>query len=194
MKGKRAGAMSIPELKAAFDSLHAGTTDLLRAGKSQEETTKEFQSLWKSIFHRPVTKEAAEAYLKMKRFANGPGRNNKTRRSSRQLGGAGALSGAPLDYVTRPGVDGPYGHFPGYVSGGLSFYNQINQEGMFQECGTKDITPRVPELIGSNRVGAQAGGGPAADVPGTVWKNISSYWQGKPLPPGPAPEQKALQV
>jgi len=132
--------MTIPEIKQAFESVGRATHDILKEGGSSSEQVKKFQKMWKSIFHRPVGSAEAEAYLKMKRVSAGrkPGRTRK------QKGGA-ALAGAPLDYTLRPGIDAPHSHgnFPDYQVSGLSAYDKINQEGMFQECGTKNITPNL---------------------------------------------------
>jgi len=146
--------LTIPEIKGAFDTVGRATHDILKEGGSTSEQVKKFQKLWKSVFHRPVGSAQAEAYLKMKRISGGrkPGRTRK------QKGGAAALAGAPLDYTLRPGVDAAgYGNFPAYQVSGLASYDKFNQEGMFQECGTKDITPDIYGS-GSGSGSAQSGG------------------------------------
>lgn len=187
--------LSIPELKHAFDALDQGTRAILSEGSKEQQTTK-FQRLWRSIFHRPVGKEAAEAYLAMKRsppvgFA-GPYRRKGKGQTRRMRGGANggayALAGAPLDYMTRPGVDGVHGSFPSYVSGGLGFYDKINQDALSADCGKVDITPQVPASIGSNLVG----GGGLSDVgtlvtnrpvpassPPSVFQEVQRYFAGQ---------------
>ena len=140
--------MNIPELKESFEIIDKKTQELLKEGKPMPETVKKFQALWKSVFYRPVSAEAAESFLHVKRLSKR--KNNSTRK---QKGGSFApLAGAPLDFTTRPGVYGTYGSFPSYMTSGLDNYNKINQEGMFQECGKKDFTAVVPRGIGSNDV------------------------------------------
>ena len=142
--------LTIPEIKNSFDNVSRGTYDILKEGGSSAEQVKKFQKLWKSIFHRPVSSEAAEAYLKMKRISK-EGRPS-TRKNKKQKGGS-ALSGAPLDYTLRPGVDAPgYGNFVEYQTAGLKAYDSFNQDGLAQDCGKVDITP---DLYGSS---AQRGG------------------------------------
>jgi hypothetical protein len=141
--------MNIPELKESFAIIDKKTHELLKEGKPMTETIKEFKELWKSVFHRSVSSEAAQAFLEVKRTAKRKNNNNSTRK---QKGGSYSLAGAPLDFTTRPGVDGTYGSFPSYMTSGLDNYNKINQEGMFQECGTKDFTAVVSRGIGSNDV------------------------------------------
>jgi len=194
----KSSAMRIPELKMAFDGLNSQISSVLRQGLSEKEQVRKVQSIWKSIFHRPVSYQAAEAYLKLK--GSTKGRRGKTRKA--QKGGAAALAGAPLDYTTRPGVDGVYGQFPAYQTAGLKFYDSINQEGMFQECGTKDFSAHVPASIGSGQLG---GGTTLSDgmravstiptaSPPTVVNDMTTYWQGKPLGPSSAPNQQALKA
>lgn len=181
-------ALSIPELKAAFDALEQETRVILRE-TNIEKQKKQFQAAWKRIFHRPVSAEAAESYLSVKRAAPVPRVKNATRRL--KGGGAGApLAGAPLDYTTRPGVDGVHVSVPQYLTSGLSFYNQINQEAMLKDCGHQDITPKVPISIGSNEVmkgGYRSDMGmamfrpAAATVPMNPLQAVQTYWMGKSL-------------
>jgi hypothetical protein len=141
--------MNIPELKESFEIIDKKTSELFKEGLSMPETVKKFQALWKSVFHRPVSAEAAESFLHVKKTSS-KRKNNSTRK---QKGGSVApLAGAPLDFTTRPGVYGTYGSFPSYMMSGLDNYDKINQEGMFQECGTKDFTAVVSRGIGSNDV------------------------------------------
>jgi hypothetical protein len=200
--------MTIPELKHAFDALDHGTRQILKTG-SKETQIKEFQRLWRSLFGRPVRPAAAEAYLAMKRSGPVAGPRGKTRK----MKGGAALAGAPLDYTLRPGIDGAHGSFPTYQAQGLSFYNTVNQEGMFQDCGVKDITPKIPADLGSNTVqfphhtyAVTRGGGPLADlahvvsnrpfsasVPQTPQQDMADYWSGRPLGASPDPAQTRLR-
>jgi hypothetical protein len=154
-----------------------------------------------------VETSAAAAYLQVKGRESGR-RAGATRKKGRKAnqGGGGALAGAPLDFQLRPGVDGGHGTFPSYVAGGLSFYNTINQQAMFKDCGTQDITPQVPASLGSNEVAKQGGGGVLADaasallgrpftatpVP-SIGKDFQDMWFGREVGPSPAPEQNRLE-
>jgi len=186
--------LTIPELKHTFDALDQGTRDIL-AKEPKEKQTAQFQRLWRSLFHRPVSKEAAEAYLAMKRsppvgFSGPYKRKGKHTMRHRMRGGA-ALAGAPLDYATRPGVYGEYGSFPSYDSSGLDFYNKINQDALTADCGKVDITPKVPVSIGSNEVGDMKGGGlsdyatlvsnrpVAASSPPSAFQEVQRYFAGQ---------------
>lgn len=144
-------ALTIPELKHAWDEIHTFTHDILKEGKPAAAQVKEFQKGWKRIFHRPVSSESAESYLNIMRLTH----SRRMGRKTRKMKGGGSLAGAPLDSVTQPGVYGTHGSFPSYQSAGLGFYDSINKQAMFQECGVKDITPVIGASVGSN----QAGGG-----------------------------------
>ena len=191
--------LTIPELKQAFSAVDTETRKILKENLSQAEQVKKFQTVWRSIFHKPVTKEAAEAYLQIKRgSASRAVRKGVTRKMK---GGSTPLAGAPLDFSTRPGVDGVHGSFPAYQTSGLSFYNTVNQNGMAQECGTKDFTPKVPEMVGSNEVPIKSGGGlndflmtrsVSASSPPGVFSDMAQYSMGRPLGASPLPDQNKL--
>ena len=144
------GFMTIPQLRKAFDHIENFTQSLLRNTKDSDERRNAFQKEWKKVFHRDVDDKSANAYLQFEEK-----KVKKSGKTRKQKGGA-ALSGAPLDYSTRPGIDGIYGTFPAYVSSGLAFYNDINKEAPLAGCGTENTTPKVPISIGSNEV--QKGG------------------------------------
>lgn len=195
--------MSLPELKGSFDNLRKGCHAILRSTKDTKQRIREFQTLWKDIFHRPVDAAAADAYLRVMGSSVARGKTAKGgMRSTRKQKGGAALSGAPLDFQTRPGVDGAHGSFPQYLTGGLSFYNTINQEGMFKSCGVVDNTPAVPASLGSN----QAGGGLFSDIsflastrpqdssiPPSAIQDIQTAWQGRALGASPQPNQNQLK-
>jgi len=146
---------TIPALKHSFDSLDHAVADILRANLGQKQSVKKFQEQWRRIFGRPVDAVAAAAYLEVKKRSNKLG--TKLRGTRKQRGGA--LAGAPLDFQTRPGVDGVYGSFPAYVSNGFGV--GLPQPGLFQGCGIENSTPAVPASMGSNLVGGSVkrGGG-----------------------------------
>lgn len=195
----RVTATTIPELKRSFDTLEKDVSAILRDTLSQPQRVKRFQEVWRRIFGRPVDASAASAYLAVKARRVG----GKTRKGGKQNGGAAAaaLAGAPLDFQTRPGVDGAYGSFNQYITNGFGFYNTINQNAMSKECGMVDITPRVPAELGSNKVGggmigdalAAIGTRPAtAAAPPSFTQDLQDMWSGRPVGQSPAAEQTRL--
>ena len=188
---KQSKTMSIPQLRGAFESLDKLAAQL--KGKAKGEQVSEFQKEWRAIFSKPVSTKAVEAYLAVKQ-----GRGGKSTRKQKQKGGAAPLTGAPLDFQTRPGIDGASGTYLTYVDSGLSFYDKINQPAIQQGCGTQNITPQIPPGFGNN----QAGGAPITDFasaltfkpivstsPSSVFQDIRSAYLGMPLPASPAVEE-----
>ncbi len=145
-------ALTIPQLRKSFDHIDSWVESHL-SKKALKDLVPAFQAEWKKTFHHDVNAKAAEAYLAIKHRSG-------SKKTKKQRGGAAALAGAPLDYMTRQGVYGVYGNFPQYVSSGLSFYNQINQDSLTAACGTENITPKLPADMGSNEVqkGGKRGG------------------------------------
>jgi len=180
--------MTIPQLRGAFERLDKLAAQL--KGKAKGEQVSEFQKEWRAIFSKPVTTKAVEAYLAVKQ---GQGK----RPTRKQRGGVAPLTGAPIDFQTRPGLDGASGTYLAYVDSGLSFYDKINQSAIQQGCGIQNITPQIPPGMGSN----QAGGAPITDFasaltfkpivstsPPSVYQDIRSAYLGTPLPASPAVE------
>lgn len=198
---KKFSSTTLPELKSTFDALRKSTHEILRSTKETKQRIKKFQAIWRDLFHRPVDAIAAEAYLRVMDKGT-RSLNGHTAKSKKGQKGGSALSGAPLDFQTRPGIDGVHGSFPQYLTGGLSFYNTINQEGMFKGCGIEDITPAVPYDMGSNKVG----GGSLSDaatfattrvvdssVPASAMQNARNMWQGRTLGASPNASQNPLK-
>ena len=194
---KRTEATTLVELKSVFDRVRKGAMAILKETPDKKQRIKKLQTLLRTQFHHPVQPMAAEAYLSVIE----KGAKKGTRRK-KQKGGM-----APVDFQTRPGVDGVHGSFPQYLSGGLSFANTVNQEGMFQGCGRVDTTPAVPVSIGSN----QAGGTVSAvtmvgdafnllttrpiqpEAPPSVFQDVQTMWTGRALGPSPDASQTQLK-
>jgi len=140
--------MNIPELKQAFGRIEKDTHDLLKEGLDEKAAVKKFQDLWKSVFFRSVNYESAKAFLDIKRGS----KSSSKKGTRKQKGGfSQPLAGAPLDYTTRPGVDGSHGSFLQYQTSGLDSYNKFNQIAMDSDPPTANSTPLVPVAIGSNQ-------------------------------------------
>jgi hypothetical protein len=183
-KNKKTKVFTVPQLRAAFERLDKKAMEL--KGKDKETQIKEFQHEWASVFSRTVSPEAIESYLAVKHAEKGKKRNTRNKRNSMR-GGAAPLMGAPVaDFQTRPGIDGPYGNFPEYLTGGLTFYDNINQQARMADCGVKDFSPKLLPGMGSN----QAGGALAAlvykpvdnTVPPNLIQTVRANMLGMPAP------------
>ena len=196
---KRVESTTLVELKSVFDQVRKGSLAILKETSDKKQRIKKFQALLSKQFHHPVQPMAAEAYLKVVEKSMGSKRGTRRRK---QKGGM-----APLDFQTRPGVDGVHGSFPQYLTGGLSFANTVNQEGMFQGCGKVDITPAVPVSIGSNQAGGSVGIGTIlgdayslattrpfqSESPASFFQDVQTGWQGRNLSASPRIDQNPLK-
>jgi hypothetical protein len=170
--------MTVPQLRKAFEQIDVDTKKILSKHPINDESIKEFQKSWKQVFHKNIDTISAKSYLELqtKIVKKGGSRSRKTRKSG-QSGGV-----SPLDYTLRPGIDGTHGNYLPYVSSGLSFYNNINQIAMDQDCGKIDITPTIDASMGSNEV--MKGGNArliGATVPPSVLQDVQDYYLGKSL-------------
>jgi hypothetical protein len=121
--------MTVPQLRKAFEHIHSYV-------KKHKDDVTGFRKEWKKTFGKDVSEEAARDYLAfMKEY--------KTQ------GGGGSMSPAPVNYDLRAGADLPYGNFPAYVSSGFGF---ANIDSFTAQSGKEDITPILPEGLGSNAV------------------------------------------
>jgi len=192
---RRKTFMTIPEIKSSFEAIEDATYRILRQGGTLSEQVKKFQTEWKAIFHRPVRADSAEAYLKIKQLSKRGA--NKTRK---QKGGA-ALSGAPLDNATRPGVSGGYGSFLEYQTmGSTPIPPKI---AMDADCGVKDISPSAASVTAAQT--RQYGGSfgdflhkaflspPEQSVPASPVNNMRTYLDGRLPESSPAPYQNNLK-
>jgi hypothetical protein len=193
---RRASVTIIPTLRHSFDILEHETSNIIKEFENPKQRIRKFQEVWKKIFGRPVEAVAAEAYLRVKTKTHSRSRTRKSQ------GGGGALAGAPLDFQTRPGVDGVHGSFPQYQTSGLAFYNTINQDQLNRGIGLSAFNPAVPADMGSNHVGGGALTDAAfvaitrpvtATSPPSPAQDLQTALQGRPLGASPDASQNQLK-
>lgn len=130
-KKQKSSMMTIPQLRKAFDHIEVYTAGLLGREKDMKKRRKAFQEEWMKVFHRSVDDKSADAYLQFE------AKKNKKGSKTRKMRGGAALSGAPLDYSTRPGIYGVYGNFPEYISNGFAtFGNATNKMAIQESCNS----------------------------------------------------------
>lgn len=200
-KAKPKAALGIPQLRKSLDYIGEYTNSILRSGSTvTKEMAADFAKEWQKVFGKSMSLASAKQYLEsVMKTSKGPKRTKQTRR--RQRGGAQdiTLTGAPLNYLTRPGVDIPYGKFLPYVESG--FWNP--EQAPAADCGTfKPVLP--PAGMGSN---SMKGGGLMSAVsnafsagsfrpfiaqnPTTPQYDAQTAWKGQSLGPGPEAWQQA---
>jgi hypothetical protein len=194
---RKYSAHTLPVLKQSFDEIEHEASIILKEIDNPKERVRKFQQVWRRVFGGPVEAVAAEAYLEVK----GKSRNKNTRK--RQKGGAAPIAGAPIDFQTRPGIDGVHGSYPQYLTSGLSFYNTINQDQLNKGVGLAAFEPAVPADMGSNQVGGNmitdaaylASTRPVASVsPPSVINDLQTYLQGRSLGSSPDPTENPLKL
>lgn len=185
--------LTIPELRKSLDHVTSYTTALMKSGvKSTKEMASAFSEEWHKVFGSKLDMKTSEAYIR--HVMSKPVFGSKgTRR--KQRGGA-ALGGAPLDYLTRPGLDLPYGNFEKYVSSG--FWNP--EPAILQDCGKQHGDLPIAGM-GSNRM---SGGGlmntlssvfrPISTNPPSVQSDAATAWKGQPIGPGPEVTQQTWKM
>jgi hypothetical protein len=205
---KSKSALGIPELRKSLDYIGDYTNSLLKKGSTvTKEMAAEFAKEWHKVFGKPMSLHSAKQYLESV-MKTSRGSKHSTRKAGKQRGGSclmrgGAqdttLTGAPMNHLTRPGVDIPYGKFLPYVSSG--FWNP--EQAPAADCGTfKPVLPTAG--LGSN---SMKGGGVLdtisnafsagsfrpfiAQNPTTPQYDTQTAWKGQSLGPGPEAWQQA---
>jgi hypothetical protein len=98
------GIASIPELRRAFEHIEDVVDRKLKQKVPKEEISKELRKEWHGVFFKVLDKKSADAYVEERMSQKGRRVTRRARRSSRSKGGAQAIAGAPLDYMTRQGI------------------------------------------------------------------------------------------
>lgn len=208
------GIYSIPELRRCFEHIEEYLQRKVHSKESHSELVKDFQKEWKKVFHKEIDRKAAEAYVD---HVIQQSKSKHTRRTLRRSKGGAAqlastqvpIAGAPLDYVTRPGLYPPpgqippraYGNILEYVSKG--FWNPEPAQQYDPVPGQTRYVTSTPQGMGDNTVHFSAKGGKRgstrklrrsggtrlipASVPPTVLQDMQDMWYGRQV--GPSPDQ-----
>jgi hypothetical protein len=197
----KATAIGIPELRKSLDYIGEYTNSLVKSGsKVTNEMAADFAKEWRKVFGKSMSLSSAKQYLEsVMKTSKGPKRTKQTRKHMRGGAQDSTLTGAPLNHLTRPGVDIPYGKFLPYVDGG--FWNP--EQAPAADCGS--FKPVLPSAgLGSNSMN---GGGLMSAIsnafsagsfrpfiaqnPTTAQYDAQTAWKGQSLGPGPEAWQQA---
>jgi hypothetical protein len=156
-KSNNSGAiMTIPELRRAFE--HVEEFVELHHTVPLDKLITEFQAEWAKTFHKEVDRGSARAYVEHVLSQV----EHKKPKHRRHYGGAIALTGAPLDYTTRPGLyitpgvdQGSYAVVPKYVDSG--FWNPEQGRDYDPVPGQTHYVTMTPAGMGSNEVHFKGG-------------------------------------
>jgi hypothetical protein len=105
-RSHKKGIYSIPELRRSFEHMEQFVNQKIRSRESKEKLCKDLQKEWKAVFMKTLDKKSAMAFVE-DRMNHGT-----QRRTVRKRGGASPLGGAPIDYITRPGMNLAPGSIP----------------------------------------------------------------------------------
>jgi hypothetical protein len=187
---KTKSIITIPQLRKAFDHMDKVVVSLEKTAKhSFSDAIVKYREEWHKTFKRDISPADAAAYLK---FRYGLKSGNTRRKKMR--GGAITplnISGASLDYQTRAGLQGVYGHFPAYQTQGLDRYYS---SAISSDCGKANSFPT------DGSAASQAGGGMldglfrpivSSSPPSGAYNTMMTDVKGTPAPPTADPAGSA---
>ena len=151
------GIYSIPELRRAFEHVEQVIDEMIHIKESKENMISHVRKEWQKVFHKTLDKSSADALITHRM---------ESRRTPHSMkGGASALAGAPVDYVTRSGIyldqgsiPGPDGGLTKTVGGGYGSYVQYVDHGFrnpeiaqqYDPVGGQSTFPLPRADMGSN--------------------------------------------
>jgi hypothetical protein len=152
------GIYSIPELRRAFEHVEQVMDEMIHSKESKADMISHIRKEWQKVFHKTLDKSSADALITH--------RMESRRTTHAMKGGASPIAGAPLDYVTRPGVyldqgsipgpdggltktvGGGFGHYARYVDGGFANPEIAQQYDPIRSQSSFPLAPRIG--MGSN--------------------------------------------
>lgn len=145
---KEKGVHSIPQLRRSFEHIERTVDEMIYKKESREMMIRDLRKGWHSIFMKELDKKSAEAFIdhRMKDMMGSKGQKGRrrTRRTSRTSGGA-AIAGAPLDYITRPGVQLAPGLIPDTLGHIPLTGNKPSDFGSYVQYVSKGFSVGLPE-------------------------------------------------
>jgi hypothetical protein len=162
------GIYSIPELRRAFEHVEQVIDEMIHNKESKSNMISHIRKEWMKVFHKTLDKSSADALITHRM---------ESRRSPHSMkGGAQVpLAGAPVEYVTRPGVyldqgsipgadggltktvGGGYGHYPQYIDHGFRNPEIAQQSDPINNQSIYPLAPRAD--MGSNVFTSSVKGG-----------------------------------
>lgn len=204
---KEKGVHTIPELRRSFEHIERTVDEMIYKKESREMMIRDLRKGWHTIFMKELDKKSAEAFIDERMQYTMGSKGQKGRRRTRKTRGGAAIAGAPLDYITRPGVHlapglipdrmghlpltgnkpSDFGSYVQYVSKGFSV--GLPEPGQSYDPVPGQTTwPQVPLGMGSNAVHfaqqkggsrrkIRRGGGLLTDKMGAAAATIEQAWR-----------------
>lgn len=202
--------LTIPQLRKSLDHITAYTEGLVRSGSvSVKELAATFAAEWYKVFGKRLETSTAENYIKHMMDTQKKGKKSKSKATTRRKGRGGQrggaqdtlLTGAPMAYMTRPGVDLPYGEYLPYVKSGFwnpeqphaSEYNEFKTVLPYAGTGSNKMNGGGLLDSISNAASAMFTRPFVAQNPPSIQQDAMSTWKGQPVGPGPNVYQATWQ-
>jgi hypothetical protein len=185
--------MTIPGLRKSLEHITAYGDQIVHTEKNVKQAASKFAAEWAKVFGKPLELGVAEKYIRHLQKMRG-----KIGKKTRKVRGGGA----PIDSLTRPGVELPYGNFLPYVKAGF-----WNPEPAIQYPTGRDQSILIPYAeTGSNKM---SGGGVmdsianglsaisfrpfSSENPPSIQNDALTVLKGQPLGPGGESYARAYQ-
>jgi len=138
---KEKAVHSIPELRRSFEYIEKSVDEMIHKKESREKIVRDLRKEWHTIFMKDLDKKSANAFIddRMKHTTS-----KKGHRHTRKTGGA-AISGAPLDYMTRQGVYLAPGQIPDKLGHLPLTGNKPSDFGSYLQYVSKGFSVSIPE-------------------------------------------------
>ena len=145
--------MSVNDIRNRFQEMDVSVRKFLEKSKPNE-LGEHVSRQWARLFNKHLSPKAASSLAA--HYMNSMKRGITKKRG-------GSLSGAPLDYVMRPGLPAvaTYATFPtevGVDPKSVAHLDVYFNSGLSRSCGTENTGLTVPADMGSNQVGPAKGG------------------------------------
>jgi hypothetical protein len=142
---KEKGVHTIPELRRSFEHIEKTVDEMIYKKESHEKMTRDLRKKWHTIFMKDLDNESAKAFIdhRMKDTIGIKGRKGHSR--TRRTRGGAAIAGAPLDYITRPGVQLAPGLIPDSLGHLPLTGNKPSDFGSYVQYVSKGFSVGLPE-------------------------------------------------
>jgi hypothetical protein len=139
---KEKGVHTIPELRRSFEHIEKTVDEMIYKKESHEKITRDLRKKWHTIFMKDLDNESAKAFIDQRmKDTIGIKRRHRTRRTR----GGAAIAGAPLDYITRPGVQLAPGLIPDSLGHLPLTGNKPSDFGSYIQYVSKGFSVGLPE-------------------------------------------------
>ena len=154
---KKKGIYTIPELRRSFEYIEQYVDNKINANETKEHIVSSLKKEWEKVFFKTLDKKSADAFVKDRLNVKQKGPRTLRKKGKKEQKGGGPIAGAPLDYVTRPGIHLEQGQIPSSQSFGSyipyvdkGFWNPMPGRSFDPLIGQQRFPTTTPVGMGSN--------------------------------------------